>query len=290
MTTSIPDPLPFASSLPDIAWPATVSPRGMAVLSLLFQLERTERWPARRLRDFQRAQLQRLVAHAAANVPFYRDRLAPLAGTDGEAFWAAWQRLPLLTRAEVQQAGDDLLCHNIPEGHGGLSEIFTSGSTGRPVRVLRTELSELYWSAVTVRDHLWHGRDLCGKLAAIRNSTAGNALYPEGERLERWGFLDGGDLRDGAVRHSQHHDGCRRPARLAGAGTAGLPPHPSHHPGPASAPQRRDGGEARRLEAGPDPFGNLAAGPARSLPRAMGSLDPRYLQLARGWLPGATMP
>ncbi len=99
----------------------------MAVLSLLFQLERTERWPGRRLRDFQRAQLQRLVAHAAANVPFYRDRLAPLAGTDGEAFWAAWQRLPLLTRAEVQQAGDDLLCHNIPEGHGGLSEIFTSG-------------------------------------------------------------------------------------------------------------------------------------------------------------------
>lgn len=188
MTTSTSNRLPFASSLAEIAWPAAVSPRGMAVLSLLFQLERTERWPAGRLRDFQRAQLKRLVTHAAAHVPFYRDRLASLAGAEGEAFREAWQRLPLLSRAEVQQAGDDLLSRDIPEGHGGLSEIFTSGSTGRPVRALRTELSELYWSAVTVRDHLWHGRDLSGKLAAIRDSTAGKALYPEGERLERWGF------------------------------------------------------------------------------------------------------
>lgn len=180
--------LPFASSLPEIAWPATVSPRGMAVLSLLFQLERTERWSASRLLDFQQAQLQRLVAHAATSVPFYRDRLAPLVDADGAAFREAWQRLPLLTRAEVQQAGDDLVSRDIPESHGELSEIFTSGSTGRPVRALRTELSQLYWSAVTIRDHLWHGRDLTGTLAAIRESTAGKALYPDGERVEHWGF------------------------------------------------------------------------------------------------------
>src|SRR5262249_58013620 len=116
------------------------------------------------VRDHQQAQLERRTAHAAANVPFYRDRLAPLPSAKGESFWQAWRRLPLLPRAEVQQAGDDLLSRDIPAGHGELSEIFTSGSTGRPVRALRTELSLLYWSAVTVRDHLWHGRDLSGKL------------------------------------------------------------------------------------------------------------------------------
>ncbi len=182
------DPLPFESALPEIAWPAAVSPRGMAVLSLLFQLERTERWPPDRLRDAQRRQLERLVSRAAAHVPFYRDRLAPLAGVGAEAFWQAWQRLPLLTRADVQRSGDDLLSRSIPDGHGELSEFFTSGSTGRPVRALRTELAQLYWNAVTVRAHLWHGRNLSGKLAAIRDSTPGKAVYPEGRRLERWGF------------------------------------------------------------------------------------------------------
>lgn len=181
-------PLPFASSLPEIAWPAAVSSRGMAVLSLLFQLERTERWSIEQLRDFQQVQLKRLVAHAVAHVPFYRDRLASLATAEGEAFWDSWHRIPLLTRAVVQQAGDALMSRTIPDAHGGLSEIFTSGSTGQPVRALRTELSQLFWSAVTVRDHLWHGRDLSGKLAAIRESTAGKALYPDGARFDRWGF------------------------------------------------------------------------------------------------------
>ncbi len=34
--------------------------------------------------------------------------------------------------------------------------------------MLRTKLSNLFWAAFTVRDHLWHGRDVTGKLAAIR--------------------------------------------------------------------------------------------------------------------------
>src|SRR5262249_16667289 len=66
-------------------------------------------------------------------------------------------------------------------------EIFTSGSTGRPVRVVRSELWTLLWSAFTLRDHLWHGRDFCGVLAGIRSSTPGRAAYPAGERAPSWG-------------------------------------------------------------------------------------------------------
>ncbi len=64
--------MPFESALPDIAWPAAVSGRGMATLSLLFQLERTQWWPADRLREAQQAQLKRLLDHAERHVPFYR--------------------------------------------------------------------------------------------------------------------------------------------------------------------------------------------------------------------------
>lgn len=182
------DALPFASALSDIVWPAAVSGRGMATLSLLFQLERMQWWPADRLRDRQQAQLKRLLRHAAVHVPFYRGRLGTLPDADGEAFWERWRETPFLTRQNVQAAGEALLSRAIPDGHGELSEIFTSGSTGRPIRAVRTELWQLMWSAVTVREHLWHGRDLSQKLAAIRHSTAGKAPYPEGERFEQWGF------------------------------------------------------------------------------------------------------
>lgn len=185
------DALPFASALSDIVWPAATSPRGMATLSLLFQLERTQWWPAERLLDRQQAQLKRLIEHAAAHVPFYQGRLATLADAEGQAFWDAWRHMPLLARRDIQEAGDDLVSRALPEGHGELSEIFTSGSTGRPVRALRTELWQLFWSAVTVRDHLWHGRDLSGKLAVVRDSAAGKAPFPEGERYEQWGFSTG---------------------------------------------------------------------------------------------------
>ena len=59
------------------------------------------------------------------------------------------------------------------------------------MRALRTELWQILWSAVTVRDHLWHRRDLSGKLAVIRDFKAGKALYPEGERFQHWGFSTG---------------------------------------------------------------------------------------------------
>ena len=180
--------LPFDSALPDIAWPAAVSGRGMATLSLLFQLERTQWWPADRLRDAQQAQLKRLLSHAARHVPFYRRRLGKLADADGEVFWQDWRELPLLTRQDVQQAGRDLVSRALPDGHGELTEVYTSGSTGKPIHAVRSDLWLLMWSAVTVREHLWHGRDVAGKLAAIRESTAGKALYPDGEHLENWGF------------------------------------------------------------------------------------------------------
>ncbi|MBR0681892.1 phenylacetate--CoA ligase family protein [Roseomonas eburnea] len=185
-------PLELASAVPGIAWPALPGPSGAALLAILFQLEQTQWWPAERLRLAQRRQLAALLAHARDHVPFWRGRL-PQDWPDpaDEAAWeATWQAVPILRREDIQaaEASEALLADALPPGHGEYREIFTSGSTGRPIRAVRSQLWELVWSAFTIRDHLWHRRDLAGTLAVIRESGAGKAMYPEGDTADGWGF------------------------------------------------------------------------------------------------------
>ncbi|MBV9836435.1 MAG: phenylacetate--CoA ligase family protein [Alphaproteobacteria bacterium] len=170
----------------------------MASLSFLFQLEQSQWWSQDRLRQGQETQLRQLLAHADAQVPFWRGKLRALIdAADSAAFWTRWHAQPLLTRRQIQDAGDKLISAAMPEGHGDLAEIFTSGSTGKPIRAVRSEMWEVLWSAFTVREHLWHRRDLGAKLAAIRTSTKGKALWPDGERLEHWGFSTGDIFKTG---------------------------------------------------------------------------------------------
>jgi phenylacetate-CoA ligase len=179
-----------ASAIGGIAWPGIPAANGGALLSVLFQLEASQWWPAERLLARQREQLAALLAHAAARVPFYRGRLAGLAELPASGDWTeAWRRIPVLTRDEIQaaDASEAMLADALPPGHGEWREIFTSGSTGRPIRSVRSQLWELVWSAFTLRDHLWHRRDLSGTLASIRESGAGKATWPEGMQAPSWG-------------------------------------------------------------------------------------------------------
>lgn len=184
-------PLEVASATPGIAWPGLPGPSGTALLGLLFQLDRTQWWAEARIAAAQRRQLAALLGHARAEVPFWRARLPEFPSPDdANAFEAAWAALPILTRAEIQaaDASEAMLADRLPQGHGEYREIFTSGSTGRPIRGVRSQLWELVWSAFTLRDHLWHRRDLEGSLAVIRESGAGKAQYPEGDTQPGWGF------------------------------------------------------------------------------------------------------
>ncbi|MFQ5774273.1 MAG: phenylacetate--CoA ligase family protein [Kiloniellaceae bacterium] len=180
--------LPLDSAIDGVRWPAVPEPRGAAVLAILFQLEQSQWWPGQDILEQQFRQLALLLEHAYRTAPFYRERLERAGvGPTGTVGPEAWSRIPLLTRAQVQAAGQALVSARLPPGHGRISEIFTSGSTGRPIRALRTQLWELFWSAFTVRDHLWHRRDLRGKLATIRESGRGKAPYPNGTTATNWG-------------------------------------------------------------------------------------------------------
>jgi phenylacetate-CoA ligase len=179
------------SSIEGVVWPGIPAPNGAALLAILFQLEQSQWWTPEAIRCRQRDQLEALLQHAVAHVPLYRERLRDIPDLSRNDQWLdVWRGIVPLTRDEIQAADDDerLVTEVLPPGHGELREIHPSGSTGKPIRSLRTQLWELMWSAFTVRDHLWHRRDLQGTFAAIRESGKGKAAYPEGDRAEHWGY------------------------------------------------------------------------------------------------------
>jgi phenylacetate-CoA ligase len=136
----------------------------------------------------QRCQLDQIVAHAAATVPFYSRRFAH-AGIVADDLTTPenWQRLPLLSRRDLQLSGPDLCSNALPAEHGQVTRAMTSGSTSEPVVTCATDVTKLFWQAITLRDHEWHRRDLSGTLAAIRHLSSATAFPPDGISEDNWG-------------------------------------------------------------------------------------------------------
>lgn len=184
-------PLPVRvprSALPGHPWPALVPTAAAERLALEHQLEQSQWWTPAALREAQLRQLRHLLVHARRTSPFWRARL-DACGLRGEAPPAMedWRRLPPLTRQELQQAGRLLRSSHVPPAHGRVEETSSSGSTGTPVTITATAVVQLMWEAMTQRSHRWQGRDPAAKLAAIRHTAPGTALYPEGLRQQSWG-------------------------------------------------------------------------------------------------------
>lgn len=155
------------SALDGVWWPAVPGAEGARMLALQYQFAQSERWSPAELCEAQFTQLTQLLHHAKTTVPFYRDRLAGIA-TDRPLDAAAFAQIPLLQRQDIQENFEMMVSRAPPPDHGAMQEGNTSGSTGRPIRFMSTPLAELFWKAFTLREHLWHGRDFTGKLAAIR--------------------------------------------------------------------------------------------------------------------------
>ncbi len=173
-----------------IYWPAMPIYANALVLALQHQFDQSQWWPAETLVEHQLRQLELLLAHAARTVPLYRDRLGVLAGTRrGELTMAAFHRLPLLSRTDIQEAGAALVSRRLPKDHGKVFDIRTSGSTGRPITVKGTAITALFFRALNLRYHLWHGRDFSGKTANIHKLKN----PAEADRRTNWvpGFASG---------------------------------------------------------------------------------------------------
>jgi phenylacetate-CoA ligase len=188
MTAPPPIYRPMLSGHASVVWPALPAPRAARLAALLRQLDESQWWTPEQHRHQQLRQATALLHHAYSQLPFYRDRLGEAGFVPGKpATPAVWARIPVLTRAELQQAGPALVSPEAPESHGARYEVSSSGSTGRPVKAQGTQLVQLLWDALTLREHIWHRRDFGGRLAAIRSLPNGVGVYPKGGHSQVWG-------------------------------------------------------------------------------------------------------
>lgn len=158
----------YRSAVGGIEWPAIHASDRAAVIDVLHQLEHSQWLAPERLAALQLRQLGAVVRHAHASVPFYRERWRSAYDPARELTRERLAALPLLTRRELQDGFEALKSGNTPAAHGAVGEARSSGSTGVPIRILKTQLGLVFWNSFALRDHLWHKRDLRGKLAAIR--------------------------------------------------------------------------------------------------------------------------
>jgi phenylacetate-CoA ligase len=160
----------WKSSLPGIVWPAVQAPQGAALLALQYQLQQSERLPPANLLALQLRQLREVVSHALRTVPWQRERLVAAGlAPDRDIAPEAFRRIPLMSRRDVQSAGNALLSTAVPPDHGQPVQYRTGGSTGEPVSIIGTELNRFFWLGLTLRDHLWHRRDFAGTLCSVRS-------------------------------------------------------------------------------------------------------------------------
>ncbi|MGE0484643.1 MAG: phenylacetate--CoA ligase family protein [Gammaproteobacteria bacterium] len=211
----------LVSGQPAVTWPVIPTPAAAGMLGLIYQLEASQWWDAERLERHQYMQLARLLTHARRTAPFYEAHLAglPAAGALTPAWFAT---LPTLSRRAVQAEADALRCRVVPQGHGEGTEYASSGSTGRPVRVLGTRLHALFWRALLLRDHLWHQRDLGGKLAVLRTRIADR-------ETPNWGAGTAGVFATGpCVSYNSVHDVAEQARWLCAEDPDYLIGHPSN--------------------------------------------------------------
>jgi phenylacetate-CoA ligase len=158
------------------------------MLAMQYQLDQSQWWTPDQLRDIQLAQLGPLVLHAYRTVPFYRDHYHKLGFRPKHILTPEnWSKIPIITRKQIQDNEAGFLSDQIPADHGSTESVTTSGSTGMPITVHGTQLSEFFWRAFTLREHLWHQRDLGAKMAVIRYLDPDQALPPHGENHAGWG-------------------------------------------------------------------------------------------------------
>ncbi|MDP6516913.1 MAG: phenylacetate--CoA ligase family protein [Alphaproteobacteria bacterium] len=188
------------SVVPGIEWPGLPDQMDASVLAIEYQLRRSLWWPTSRLAEQQRRQRDLLVGHAARTVPFYRERLAVVAGAGAQTISddqtisdELWRRIPIVTRADLRNAGSTLESRKALPSHGRRFEIRSSGTTGRPVTVQGTALTTIMSRALNLRDHLWHKRDMRATAALIRRLD--DKVDEGGDKAARWAFgADSGPL------------------------------------------------------------------------------------------------
>jgi phenylacetate-CoA ligase len=169
-------------------------------LRILRQLERSQWMPVESMRARQSESLARMVRYAATQSPYY-ERLFREQRFDAANFTKAdFESLPVLTKADIRAAGEDLLSRAFPRG--ALDFHKTGGSTGVSLKTyFDRDWLELR-SADALRSNQWAGYVHGMKVAALW----GNPRLPKtlkqrlrSKLVDRFVYLDTMDFNDRSV-------------------------------------------------------------------------------------------
>jgi len=140
----------------------------------------------------QLAKARLLLRHCLRNVAYYRERLTAAGFVPEDlSTMEDFRRLPLLPRATFQERFADFCAAVLPSATLFTGDCKTSGTSGVAVQVFQTNVTDLWWWALYLRDLEWSGIDPRGTLAAIRPTRfpmAGEELkrYQEGISQPYW--------------------------------------------------------------------------------------------------------
>lgn len=125
--------------------------RGSRSLELLKELEPAPRRPRERVLAEQFALLSKLLAHAEARVPYYRELFRTLGVTAGDIrSMEEFARLPVLTKEIIRERGRELVREDVPVE--SLERHHSGGSTGVPLNFYRERSYMDYSDAGTFRN------------------------------------------------------------------------------------------------------------------------------------------
>jgi len=149
--------------------PTGQEPREQVPAEVVFMrtMARTERLPHGEVLEFVRGPAEILLAHARAEVPFYKERLAPIFRPDGSIDWEGWRALPLLTREDIAHRRQALVSRRLPAIHGSISHAYSAGTTAPAMTVSRSRLTVGVRSCIEVRQYGWHGIALDAPMATL---------------------------------------------------------------------------------------------------------------------------
>lgn len=162
--------LGMQSGIAGVPWPPIAKASNAQLLALVAWLEASQWLDTATLRTGQLRQLAMLLKHFESQSDWLRQRVAVCGHSVQELCQSlrAFAQFPVTTRRDLQRSGSEFPARLVPPAHQPMAPKKTSGSTGEPVTIHRTAVNQLFWLAVTLREHLWHQRDAAGTLAVIR--------------------------------------------------------------------------------------------------------------------------
>ena len=161
-------------------------------------LMESQYWPPEQMLAFQRSQLEQLLRHAKATVPFYRSRLDAVFKKNGEIDWDRWNEIPIVTRADLRDKHDEMLTTALPPGHGPTKSSYSSGSSGVPIVIESTRVWTAANRAAGQRFYGHQHMDPAKLRATFSSKNAEGGPLREEFYVERWNSPSAG-----AKQHAQ---------------------------------------------------------------------------------------